>query len=361
MSTLFSRPLLIDRHDCDIISPNVGLEGTPSPMHQMKLQHDVIQIIYGKFGNMDNPMSAAEVREFRDVIEKWTESFPPMFRIIDPDVSMDEENTWIILHRRYLHTMAYAMTLGPLKSYLCRTFDQTEPQEEQDLRASGVDYCLKLHDAQILLFHSIYPISAKYHFTQVSLFDLAMVLCSAIIHDEHGNLPKRDEVIGVIADVLEMLRRICNVTGTVFTSYGILSKLIRRLPISQDEIRSIQRRPIAVKFDHSAQPAATPREIGLQPIKVQLAAIGQDQPGPPTSPSDSTHYYHSTAPVSIDTESDPFSPGLPLEYPGELLPEFQSELDRRLGKTILSIQDTTNSKAAVDMVTREQGASIHFF
>jgi hypothetical protein len=232
---------------------------------------------------------------------------------------MDEENKWITLHRRYLHAMAYAMSLGPLKSYLCRTFDQTEPQEEQNLRASGVDHSLKLHDANILLFHSIYPINAKYHFALFSLFDLALVLCSAIIHDKHSNLPKRNEVIGVIADVLQMLRHIRNVTGTASTSYGILSKLIRRLPISQDEIPIIRRRLITVEFDHS--PAATFTKEG------PAASVAQHQPRSPITPADSTNSHPSTALASIDTNPDTFGTGLPLEYSCEFLSGFQSELD----------------------------------
>ena len=226
-------------------------------MHQMQLHYEFIQLIYRKFGSMGKPMSVADVREFRDIVEEWIKSFPPMLRINDPDTSMDEENTWIILHRRNLHTMTYATILGPVKSYLCRTFDLTAPQEEQTLRAFGVDYCMKLHDAHTLLFDCIYLICAKYHVAQFSVFDLAMVLCSAIIHDENRNLPKRDEIVGVIADLLEMLRQTRNVNGTASISYRILFKLIRCLPMSQDEIHIIRRRLIKAKFDQSPQPKSS--------------------------------------------------------------------------------------------------------
>lgn len=354
---MFSRPLLIDRRDCDIISPNTGIEGTPSPMYQLKLQYEAIQMIYRRFGNMDKSLATADIWQYINMIEKWTSTFPPKFRIIEPDVSMDEEHSWIILHRRYLHTMTYSMYLRPLKNYLCRPYDQTEPQDEQNLRALGVDYCLKLHDAHTLLFHTIYPICANYPFAQSSLSDLAMVLCSAIDYDEHRNLPQRDMVIRAITDALEMLKQMCNVTTTASKSYGILSRLTNCLPFSQDEFQIIQRCVAKAGFVHNLQLGITCTTKSPQSIVVQVATFAQDRLGAPTTSSDSIDIYSPTAPVSVYTEPDPYGLSSLSEDLGECLPDLQPELIQRLGQaatTMLLAPGSMTSNVEVDM---EQGAS----
>lgn len=317
ISTLFSRPQLINRHDCDIVSPNVHLEeAAPSPIYHIKLQFEVIRIIHEKFGNINRPMNAARVREFQNVVNKWTESFPPTLRIADPDIDIDERYPWMTTQRQYLHVMAYTMILVPLKSYLCRTFGDKESFEDQETRASAVDYCLKLRDAHILLFHSTYPFCTKYHIAHSSLVDLGIILCFAITHDQHSNLPERNQVLGIIGDVLEMLRHIQNAADTSLLSHKLITKLARRLPISQNEKDIIRYRTIAVKFDQNPPLDTKPTQNSRWPIVIPVSkASAMEDPsetfvtkiesidgGPPT-------------PVSIDGEATTFGPHLPLEDP----------------------------------------------
>lgn len=315
----------------------------------MKLQFDVIQTVYCKFGNINNPMNTVDAREFQDIIKTWTKSFPPVLQIINPDTSIDESYPWITAQRQYLHVMAYTMVLVPLRSYISRAFDQVEPQEEQSVRASGVDYCLKLRDAHVLLFHSTYPFCAKYHLAQFSLVDLGLIACFAILHDEHQNLPKREQVIGVIGDVLEMLKHTQNAVGRLSLSYKTISKLIRRLPISKDEMQIIRCRTIAVRFDQSSQLSTKSAQTSRQPIVVPVhgtAAQGQPEmknlmdsiDGPPT-------------PVSINAEPTSYEPTSPLD--SETYPEPTS----RLKLTNMTLLSMPGSHASVDKVAQEHGTS----
>lgn len=302
-------------------------------------------------------MNAADAREFQDIINRWTNSFPPMLQIINPDTSIDEGYPWITVQRQYLHVMAYTMILVPLKSYILKTFDQTEPQEDQITRASGVDYCLKLRDAHILLFHSTYPLCAKYHLAQFSLVDLGVIMCFAVIHDEHQNLPKREQVFAGIGDVLEMLKHIQNAAGRLSLSYKIISKLIRRLPISQDEMQIIRGRAITVKFDQSPQLATKFAQTRRQPIVVPVHGTAASQSKSETNtPMDSID--GPPTPVSINAEPTSDEPTSPLECRDKALSKVRAEVTSRLesaNMTLLSIQDSHTSVAKVD---REHGMSI---
>lgn len=312
----------------------------------MKLQFEATQIVYRKFGDINKPMNAANAAEFQDMISKWTESFPPMLGTTDPDISMDNSYPWIPVHRQYLHVMAYTMILMPLRSYITRVFDQTEPLEEQNTRASGVDYCLKLRDAHIDLFHSTYPFCAKYHLAQFSLVDLGKVLCSAIIHDTHRNLPKRDQVIAVIGDVAEMLRHIQNAANRLSLSYKAISKLIKRLPVSQAEMEILHFRTITVNFDQRPQ---------LNVVPENETADGQGESAV-INPMDSMGGL--PTPVSIKTEPGLCQPISQIEGPGKALLKFDPKLASGLESANVTSLSTQCSTASFNMVGREHGTPI---
>ncbi|KAJ3496846.1 hypothetical protein NLG97_g2352 [Lecanicillium saksenae] len=357
ISTLFSRPQLINRRNCDVISPNLRLEPAPHPIHEMALQYQIIQTIDRKFGNINQSLKAADAREFQNTIHKWTGSFPTMFHITNPDTSMDEGHPWIAVQRQYLHVMAYTMILVPLRIYMSRAFDPANSQEEQRMRASGVDYCLKLRDAHMLLFHSTYPFCAKYHLAQFSLVDLGVTLCFTIMNDERQNLPKRDQVITVIGDVLQMLKHTQDAAGRPSLSYKTISKLVRRLPISQDEMQIIRCRAITVESDESSQIAAKSAQTSPQPTVVPAhETAAQDQPdmdipmdsfdGPPT-------------PVSIDAEPTSYKPVSSLERHDTALSNIHAELTPPLESANSNLLTIPGSHASIDTLGREQDSCDH--
>ncbi|KAJ6787975.1 hypothetical protein PWT90_09995 [Aphanocladium album] len=357
ISTLFSRPQLINRRDCEIISPNVSPEAAPRPIHEVMLQYQVIQTVYRKFGNINKPMNAADAKEFQDTIKSWTESFPPMFQFANPDTSMDQRYPWITVQRQYLHVMAYTMVLMPHRVYISGIFDPAELQEVENVRASGVDYCLKLRDAHLLLFHSTYPFCTKYPLAQFSLVDLGVTLCFTIINDgEHQNLPKREQVIAVIGDVLQMLKHTQNAAGRSSLSYKIVSRLVRRLPISQDEMEIIRCRVITVKFDQSSQLAAKPAQTSRQRIVVPTygtaAAQGQHGTdilmdtidGPPT-------------PVSINGEPTSYKPASSLECRDKALSQTHTELTLHPESANMRSLSLPDSQVNMDKLAREHDPS----
>src|SRR5262249_46632532 len=103
-------------------------------------------------------------------------------------------------------------------------------ESELKIRSNGIDYCLELMISLRGFFDHVYPRDSKFHFVLFCIFDTSTVLCSAILHDEHHTLPRRDDVLKAIDDAHAMLQRLRMVTKSARTSYGILSRIIQRLP-----------------------------------------------------------------------------------------------------------------------------------
>lgn len=231
ISALLGRPMIIDRADCSVELPNLQLEGTQhSPLTHMKLQSGLIRQLFGRFGLTKNVATPAEVQEYQGIVEQWVNDFPPPFDVRDPDKSLDESCPWIVLHRHYIRTMAFSMLLDPIRSYLARAFNINSTDAELQIRRDGINYCLELMVSLHGFFDHVYPRDAKFHFVLFCIFDTSTVLCSAVFHDEHHTLPRRDDVFKAIDEAHAMLQRLNTVTKSARQSYGILSRIVQRLP-----------------------------------------------------------------------------------------------------------------------------------
>ncbi|KAM5355677.1 hypothetical protein ACJ41O_002323 [Fusarium nematophilum] len=231
ISSLLGRPMIIDRADCEVGLPNLGLEGTRhSPLTHMKMQSSLIRQLFGRFGLTRNVVAPADVQEYQGMIEAWIRTFPPPFDVHNPDKSLDAGCPWIVLHRHYIRTMAFSMLLDPIRAFLTRPFTIRSSEAELQIRSDGIDYCLELMVSLHGFFDHVYPRDAKFHFVLFCIFDTSTVLCSAVLHDEHHTLPRRDDVFKVIDEAHDMLQRLRMVTKSAKISYGILKRIIQRLP-----------------------------------------------------------------------------------------------------------------------------------
>ncbi|CAM1504232.1 Fc.00g018230.m01.CDS01 [Cosmosporella sp. VM-42] len=231
ISALLGRPMIIDRADCNVELPSLVLEEKGhSPLSHMKLQSGLIRQLFGRFGLTKNVVSPRDVQEYQRIIETWINGFPPPFNVHNPDKSLDESCPWIVLHRHYLRTMAFSMLLDPIRAYLARPFTIDATEAELQIRSDGIDYCLELMISLRGFFDHVYPRDAKFHFVLFCIFDTSTVLCSSILHDEHHTLPRRDDVFQAIDDAHAMLQRLNTVTKSAKTSYGILTRIVQRLP-----------------------------------------------------------------------------------------------------------------------------------
>ncbi|PFH62897.1 hypothetical protein XA68_11216 [Ophiocordyceps unilateralis] len=230
ISALLSRPLIIDRTDCEVGLPSLKLEGyTPSPLLHMKLQSELITELALNFKLPKNVVSSVDVFKYQAIIEAWMRRFPPVYALDDADESSDIQRPWIVLHRHYLRTMSYSMILDPIRAYLARPVTAAAHPDELRIRSDGIDYSLRLMDALYGFFDHVYPRDAKFHFVLFCIFDTAAVLCSALMHDADGSIPRRRDILGAIDGAVDMLRRLANVTKTAKTSYEILGRVSQRV------------------------------------------------------------------------------------------------------------------------------------
>lgn len=222
--------MIIDRTDCHVGLPSLKLEGyTPSPLLHMKLQSELIGQLSKRFGIPKNVVSPDDVQEYMAILQAWMRNFPATYDMDSPDRSSDIQRPWIVLHRHYLHTMSHSMLLDPIRAYLARTMTMASPIQELQIRSDGVDYALRLMGCLYGFFNHVYPRDAKFHFVLFCIFDTAALLCSALMHDQDGSMPRRQDISAAIDGALAMLRRLSKVTKTARKSYEMLVRVSQRV------------------------------------------------------------------------------------------------------------------------------------
>ncbi|WAO83982.1 Zn(2)-C6 fungal-type domain-containing protein [Fusarium falciforme] len=310
ISALLGRPMIIDRADCEVGLPNLGLEGMQhSPLTHMKMQSSLIRQLFGRFGLTKNVVAPADVQEYQNIIEAWIKDFPPPFNVHNPDKALDASCPWIVLHRHYLRTMAFSMLLDPIRAFLARPFTIRSSEAELQIRSDGIDYCLELMVSLRGFFDHVYPRDAKFHFVLFCIFDTSTVLCSAVLHDEHHTLPRRDDVFKAIDEAHAMLQRLRMVTKSAKTSYGILTRIVQRLPRTVVTPKVATGSPSNKKArfaDADAPPQTGSHQSGSPPLI-----------SPPTTTM--------TAPITPATAASsagaPSMPSLPIASSGEISSE----------------------------------------
>nr|RBQ88368.1 hypothetical protein FVER53263_00794 [Fusarium verticillioides] len=256
-------PLIIDRADCDASLPNLSLEGCEySPLLHMKMQCSVTRQLSRRFGSPKNVMAHADVQEYQGIIETWIASFPPPFNVQHPDTSSDGLYPWVVLHRHILHTVAFSMLLQPIRGFLTRPFAIRSLEAELQIRSDGINYCLELMASLRRFFKYVYPRDAKFHFVLFCIFDISTVLCSAVLHDEHHTLPRRDDVYKAIDGAHAMLQDLRMVTKSAKASYGILTRIVQRLPRVTATTHSMaSRSPVPSRPQALPEAAASPQTL----------------------------------------------------------------------------------------------------
>lgn len=224
----------------------------------MALQAQLSRNISMKIGEVKGPVSPEQVLAYQREVKGWVFSFPPVYSITEPDMSWDKEHPYIILQRRQLHATTYMIKLDPLKPYITKRVNEFTPEINQAFQTVGIDCCLKLMEVSQKIFDVIFPISAKFHLVIFCIFDTAVILCSALIHDKARSLPQRHQVIKAIDTALTMLEQFSLITETGAMSYKIISTLVAALPISSQERQALSVVPPLKQSEHPNEPLSEP-------------------------------------------------------------------------------------------------------
>ncbi|KAI7783754.1 hypothetical protein LA080_011463 [Diaporthe eres] len=242
MSTLLSRPLLIDQDDHKLEIPDGRLENItdpaiPHPLSSVALQAELGLHVSHLFQKMGTDYSVELVLEIEDELEKWMGTFPAALRDHRPDTRWDQKHPYVPFMRCQLNIIAYAYLLAPLKPYLLSKADSEimNSQLGTNLRTKGVDTCLDLMRASEQFYDLIYPSGFKYFFIIFFMFDAATVLCSAIVHDTGYNLPKRSQCIRALRTSQELMDAVAHLSESARLSAMLLRKLCPSLPLTEAE------------------------------------------------------------------------------------------------------------------------------
>ncbi|KAF4996645.1 hypothetical protein FGRMN_4391 [Fusarium graminum] len=234
VSSLLARPMLIDRAECDIGLPSLTLEEYPaSPMLHLKLQSELVGLIFKRFGPPKVLEKAEDIRAYQDILEDFMKTFPAEYALDHPNTPDHENLPWIALHRHYMHTCTLSIALGPFRGYMAKTMTKSSSSSiDLEFRQTGIDYALRLMDAVHRFFEYVWTRDTTFHFVPFCIFDTAALLCSVIIHAEDGNIPRRQEVTGAISKAFSTLKKLRTATNTAKAPYDVLRRLIKKLPSS---------------------------------------------------------------------------------------------------------------------------------
>ncbi|KAK0632174.1 fungal-specific transcription factor domain-containing protein, partial [Immersiella caudata] len=262
LSSMLSRPMLINRADCTFEMPTLALEVNPgqpyqpSPFRHMKLHCQMCIDMAEEMASVPSDKAATDLApRLRGVVDRWFANLPAEYAVKDPDTRWDAEYDWVVFQRRYLHLVGYMFLSGPLKPYVTRSSAKPMTEEETQLRAAGVQAALALMDVSWSFFENLASFGAKFHYAVFCIFDTTTVLCSAFVHDEARTLPQRETALAAIKRGLGMLEELRSVSKTTSDLCRILKSLLMNLPLSPKEkaLIGISKR---TKSRHKPSPAS---------------------------------------------------------------------------------------------------------
>ncbi|KAH7084816.1 hypothetical protein BKA63DRAFT_399617 [Paraphoma chrysanthemicola] len=238
MSAWLGRPNLIDQKNLTFKFPNLRLDQSStepnllSPFAHMALQANLGRRLATVLGDAQptDGLSAKQVLLVEKEIEKFVEELPPIFKVKNPDRSLDEQHHYFVFQRHQLHCVIFVTMLDFLKPFLTRDRHDKLTENDDEFRKMGIDISLQLLHVARDLFDHEFPINAKFHMVVFSIFDTATLLCSAIIHDRDHVLPRRTEVMDALESSLEMLHQLSLTTKLGASSYRFLHNLVQATP-----------------------------------------------------------------------------------------------------------------------------------
>jgi hypothetical protein len=255
ISAAFGRPLLITEKNA-VPLPNPRVD-QPVLGREVLSAATVVSLEYQLWTYLvqavptDGATSMSSKLEF---VSQWIHSLPDVFRVKNPDTSLDADHPMIIFQRAKLHCMGYSARLAFLRSYLARARIRTVDPEsgncvgdeygrETDERISfAIDTCIELMSSSKSLYTLCFPDKAKYFMVSFCPFDTASVLCSALMNDiGDTHIPRRLEIVQAIGCALYIANSLRGLAKLGAAMWIILSKLVSKLNLSDGERQTLKR------------------------------------------------------------------------------------------------------------------------
>jgi len=242
LGSMLSRPLLVNHADCTFVMPTLALEvdpanpDQPSPFCHINLHCRLCLDMAAELTSVSNKVIPVGVaKRLHGVVQKWLRDLPAVYAFEDPDTRWDAEYDWVVFQRCYLQLIGHMCLFDPLKAYVTKNSAKPMSEDEQMLRAAGVEAALGLMNVSWRFFEYLASLGAKFHYAVFCIFDTATVLCSAFVHDDARNLPQRETVLEAIKKGMGMLEQLNSQSRTTANLWRILKGLLANLPLSNIE------------------------------------------------------------------------------------------------------------------------------
>jgi len=266
MSAWLSRPLIIDHSTLKLELPTLQLEKSnetdkPSPFTHMERQAALIQTLSHRLRTFGDTPPYEKVMALQADIQEWMDTLPPAYSMVDPVTKWDDDGIYILLQRLQLHACAWMLKIDSYKAFLTKDPSPAAPEWENDFRIRGVDCALKLFEATSKLYAFEHPIGTKFHLVSFLLLDVGLLFCSAISHDKNFSLPRRQEMLSALENILEKFHLIGENVQSGKNAYSFLSKLVSLLKLAPGE--TVHSGNLIVQPSANGKRAKHDQEVGL--------------------------------------------------------------------------------------------------
>lgn len=262
MTASFNRPPII-QSEAPAPLPNPGLDQSGAdPNVPSYIVAKILECQLARQLGEGDRVDRSNLQSKIACVEKWMLSLPPVFSIVNPDKSWDENYPYIPFQRLQLHCVGYMTQVILVRSILTSSeiFSATSSiatgidSETSMLIHQAVSLSLKAMSVSKDTFNLFFPQQAKYYMVAFCPFDNAALLCSLLIHDVYGTMvPQRSEVIYAIGQALHISHRLRGFTKMGDITWSILSALKNRVNLNPSEKEVLEELESVGKADTTAQ------------------------------------------------------------------------------------------------------------
>ncbi|KAK4062136.1 uncharacterized protein Triagg1_10011 [Trichoderma aggressivum f. europaeum] len=238
-------------------------EPQPSPGLFMSLQSELGSALLQAFGKLGPLEETEDARRHRNIVESWAARLPPHFSLRNPDTSLDEGYPWLRFQRFSLTMMGTLSLLSPLRPFLIIPLSTGSLAEYLQLQRDGTLWALRYLNRLFQFLRFAFPNDPTYHTILFFMFDVSVLLCSAMIHDIDSSMPMRESVLRAIEGSLGVMRALEHRAPIPKHSYKILNRLyeeVVRPPTTDDAHRAKRRR-----LDHMQDRVFPNRRVRYMP------------------------------------------------------------------------------------------------
>ncbi|QYS96076.1 Zn(2)-C6 fungal-type domain-containing protein [Trichoderma simmonsii] len=253
LGNMTSHPLILQSNLYYAKSPGTLLdeelkEPYPSPGLFMSLQSELGSALLQSFERLELLEEMEDVRKYSNIVESWATRLPPHFSLRDPDTSLDEDYPWLRFQRFSLTMMATLSLLSPLRYFLIIPLSTGSLAEYLQLQSDGTLWALRHLNRLFQFLRFAFPGDATYHTILFFIFDVSVLLCSAMIHDIDSSMPLRELALKAVDGSLCVMRTLEHHAPIPKHSYKILNRIYEKAlrPMTTDDTHRVKRR----RLDH---------------------------------------------------------------------------------------------------------------